>query len=531
MNKIVFGIDFGTTYSVVAYNTEDGSINTLRDVAGRTLYPSVVSYIDGVIHTGFSAEGKDNAIYSIKRLIGKEWGDEVCRIFSHPLDPGPDGNIYINANGRWITVEDIVCDILRSIKRRTEYILNVRCIDVVITVPARFNDKARSIIKLAAKKAGLKVIRLINEPTAAAIAYGIENEADGIYCVYDLGGGTFDFSVLSMSNNIFHVLATGGSLNIGGDDLDMVVMKKTKCKDIRIARSIREQLSTSENIEFKGFEITREEFDRGAKSIIKETIKISEQIIRESGISKSDISGIIMVGGVTKTPLVMSSVSSAYKSIKIYSRSNPEEIVAIGAAHHANAIMKSKQHLLLDVVTSAIGVEAMGGEVDVIIPRQTPLPVTAYRVYTTSYTGQTSIQFNIVQGDKKLAKECESLGVFEVNNITPLEKNIARVKLEINADIEGQIHILAYEEGKKDKVEITLNTVTKKDNDDEFIENTKDYLIEVREEIKYLLSIGKIKDIEKAKYLIDRLIDLDKYENINSLKNEVDTILVSLINS
>lgn len=547
-NTIVLGIDLGTTNSVIAYNINENEVEVLRDAAGRGLYPSVVAYTGDKIHTGYAALLFDHqvTVFSAKRLIGRKWNDKICMQFHHNVESGPNGHAYINVSGKWVTPEQVMQDLLLALKRRSESLLHCQCYNVVITVPARFDDKSRNIIRDAAKSVGFKVLRIINEPTAAAIGYGIHNQHNGIYGVYDFGGGTFDFSLLSIGKNTYHVLATGGSLEIGGDDLDRLMMDLLKTHDTKIARSLKEQLSFDESVTHNGMLITRKQFEDRASNIIQKTIDIINHVLDESAILMDSMVGILLVGGGTKLPLVKTILSQSFPNAILHDNHNPNEIVAIGAAHHANMIINNKKHLLLDVIPLSIGVEVMGGSIDVIFPRQTPLPASTSRTYTTAQSGQTAIHFNVVQGERHLAKNCISLGVFEVNNITPLGKNVARIKVDFHVDINGILNISAYESGKNIKHHLKIdtnhtsnknNTSSEVDDLDEWqFQQEKYYLEDLEDEVSNLIRVKKSKIDPNVKYRIENLFqkakaicEINKLDQLRALRNEIDAECIKLI--
>lgn len=541
MDDLIIGIDLGTTNSVVAYNIND-NIEIVRDMAGRALYPSVVAYKEDKIYTGYAATlfNPEYTVVSAKRLLGRSWNDKVCASFAHDIEAGPKGNIYIDVSGQWVTPQQVMKELLCALKRRTESILHRKCYNAVLTVPARFDNKTRSMLKNIAKDIGLKVLRIINEPTAAAIGYNINTHENGIYGVYDLGGGTFDFSLLSVGKNTYHVLSTGGSLDIGGDDFDNIMMNILKTKDIKLAREAKEQLSVETSIKFRDKMITREIFEKKAQVIINSTLDIIKQVIDDVAMSYKSISGILLVGGMTRMPLIKSSLAQTFHC-KIHDDHNPEEIVAIGAARHANMIVKDKRHLLVDVLLLPIGVEVIGGGVDIVIPKQSPLPTSASRTYTTAQSGQTAMHFHIVQGEKNLAQNCISLGVFEVNNITPLNKNVARIKVDFHVDVNGILDIIAYEEGK-DKHHIKINTrsnsknISDIDDFEEWVfQQEKLYIKDLQTEVDLISTkhpyIDKnVKDnIDYLFKKANKIEDLSQLNDLKKIKSEIDEACSKLI--
>ncbi|MCR5224680.1 MAG: Hsp70 family protein, partial [Alphaproteobacteria bacterium] len=438
------GIDLGTTTSVVAY-IEDGAPKIVEVDGGKITTPSVVSYVDGHPIVGREAilnGDSSDTLFSMKRLMGS------------------------NEKVAGKSAVEVSADILSHLKRITEAKVGKQIDSAIITVPAHFSDLQRTATKQAASIAGIKVLRLINEPTAAALAFGIDKNKNGIFAVYDFGGGTFDFSVLRLVDGIFQVLATGGDNYLGGDDIDNKIVEYNlqkygisrqglSEKDVIAARLVaklmKEQLSGRDLVHKKyiyngqefDFELTANLLKQFAAEFIQKTLDISTQVLKDAKIQAVD--GVVLAGGMTKSPLVKLAVRDFFKA-QIYDDLNPEGVVAIGAAIQADGIgTKNKNLLLIDVVPLTLGIETVGGAVDKIIHRNTPIPIVERREYTTYQDNQTGIKFQVVQGERALAKDCRSLATFELTGIPPMPAGMPRVIVEFGVDVNGLLNLKAYE--------------------------------------------------------------------------------------
>lgn len=475
-NKIAVGIDLGTTNSLVAIS-KSGKPEIIRDRNGKALIPSVVTYGDEILvgNDAIVNSGRfPHVIRSVKRLMGKGKSD-VSVQKSHYEIAKDDGALGLLINGKKITPTEISAEILKYLKKSAEQALGLEVSDAVITVPAYFDDAARAATKDAARLAGLNILRLINEPTAAALAYGLDKGAEGVYAVYDLGGGTFDISILRMEKGVFQVLSTGGSTEIGGDDLDYrlaeIFIKKTglegfsslKSELLEEAKKVKQQLTDNESVEFifnsKGDEykavITRGEFNESVKDYIDKTIDISLKAIEDSGVNKDDIKGIVLVGGSTRVPLVRSSVRNFFGKEPL-TDINPDEVVAYGAAIQSEGLTKGSDNLLLDVIPLSLGIETMGDIVEKIIYRNTAIPVAKAQEFTTYKDGQSGMVIHVVQGERELASQNRSLARFEVKNIPPMAAGAARIKVTFAVDADGLLTVSAREEttGSEQVVEV-----------------------------------------------------------------------------
>ncbi|XBC41786.1 MAG: Fe-S protein assembly chaperone HscA [Buchnera aphidicola (Kaburagia rhusicola rhusicola)] len=464
-----FGIDFGTTYSLIATTILDDII-IISDEKNRVLLPSIVNYNDVKPIVGWEAQkmiisDPINTITSIKRLIGRPL-KEIKTLYPYlPYNFKNDKNNIVSfiINNTIIKTVDVSSQIFKTLKKRINSIFNKKISGIVITVPAHFNDIQRQEIKTSAQLAHLNVLRLLNEPTAAAIAYGLHLNKKGTIAIYDLGGGTFDISILNLNENIFEVLSTSGNTNLGGEDIDYALLNYIKNKIIsfhsedislnkellHLAQSIKIQLSSKHYVTatFKShnFCITRMEFNNIIQPIVLKTLAICKHTLKAANTLVENIDHIILVGGSTYIPTIRQHVMKYFKKTPLFSI-NPDQVVAIGAAIQANMLtQKNKKNnvILLDVVPLSLGIEVMGNVVEKIIFKNTKIPISQTREFTTFKDKQKSILIHILQGEKNLVKDCESLSKFVLTGIPekPAGKIIIIVKFQI--DVDGLLSVTA----------------------------------------------------------------------------------------
>jgi molecular chaperone HscA len=480
-NVAAIGIDLGTTHSVVAV-ASDGNAEIIHNIHGHALVPSVVYYApDGSVEVGYSAKargdrGEKNVVSSIKRLMGRG-ADDIKKILDNsPYDivENNSGMVRLKAGGRELTPVEISADILRHLKANAEKAIGKEVSKAVITVPAYFDDAARAATKDAAKLAGLEVLRLVNEPTAAALAYGLDKGVEGIYAIYDLGGGTFDISLLKLEQGVFQVLATGGDTTLGGDDFDQAIAawllgevgnnKLALASEevgslVAIAREAKHKLTSDNKIDInyggKTITLSRADFEAIIYPYVEKTISVCEQALEDANLTIGDIKGIVMVGGSTRVPLVLKEVKEFFNKEPL-TDVNPDEVVAIGAALQAQGLTEGSNNLLLDVIPLSLGLETMGGLTEKLIYRNTPIPVSVAQEFTTYQDGQDGMKIHVVQGEREMAEHNRSLANFELTGIPQLPAGIARINVIFAVDADGLLTVSAEEKttGKKQIVNV-----------------------------------------------------------------------------
>ncbi len=562
--EIIVGIDLGTTNSLVAYINSDQHPYALNDTEGQTIVPSIVYFAAaGEVLVGNEArrhliDDPQHTVYSVKRLLGKSFSDleNIQQYFGFKiLDENPEGLVKIKIRDKYYTAIEISGLILKELKERAEHYLKTPVKRAVITVPAYFNDSQRQATRDAGKLAGLDVLRIVNEPTAASLAYGLgldKNEHQNI-AVYDLGGGTFDISILSLQNGIFEVLSTNGNTFLGGDDFDKAIVNywihennknidevladKSLSQWLRLkAEEIKKELSTKDQtgVSGNGWELflSRAKFEELISPFIERSIICCELALADSGLALNQISNVVLVGGSTRTPLVKQRVHAFFHRSKLFDTLNPDEVVALGAAVEADILAGNRTDiLLLDVTPLSLGIETLGGLMDTLIPRNSKVPMRATRQYTTSIDGQRNIKINVFQGERDMVAENRKLATFDLKGVPAMPAGLPKVEVSFQLNADGILTVAAKElrSGISQEIEVKPQYGL---TDAEVEKMLLDSLVNAQQDIDLRMMVEAKTEAQQLIYLTEKFLEKNaamlQPDEMEGTKQKIEILRTSL---